>query len=233
MTDASWLSKPAVLWALDEAPDVPAHLVAALVAVARYADENGRGAHPSALTVAAHIRKTERNAKKDLSELRQLGLLLSGDQRIVVSIRADRRPFVYDLPMARGVAQDTPSRGHGVSRATARGVASFRLITSSRSSKSRCNSIRSSSEYLSRIFRASARRCCCTPMSSSVGLLMPPESGGIFGGLPPSRGVAIWPAFWPSSTASAMRRSARSLIADLHRPDSSAFQQAAFRKAAR
>ena len=121
MTGA-WLGKAAVLWTFDDAPAVPPHLVAALVAVARYADENGRGAHPSAYTAALHIRKTERSAKKDLAELRQLGLLLPGDQRITAGIRADKRPFVYDLPMPRGVAQDTPRGNSGVSRRTGRGV---------------------------------------------------------------------------------------------------------------
>jgi hypothetical protein len=118
-----WLSKAGVLWAMDEAPGVPPHLVAALVAVARYADENGRGAHPSALTVATIIRKSERNAKRDLAALRKLGLLIPGDQRIVKDIRPDRRPFVYDLPMSRGVADDISRTTHGVSQATARGVA--------------------------------------------------------------------------------------------------------------
>ena len=128
---ASWLSKPAVLWAMDEAPDVPAHLFGALVAVARYADEHGCGAHPSASTVAAIIRKTERNAKKDLAELRRRGLLLAGDQQLVKDIRPDKRPFVYDLPMPRGDAHDTPNGvthttprdGCGVSHRVERGVA--------------------------------------------------------------------------------------------------------------
>jgi hypothetical protein len=102
---------------------VPARLVSTLVAVAAFAGTDGRGAHPSAATVAMITRKTERNAKKDLAALRELGLLLPGDPRIVAHIRADRRPSVYDLPMPRGVAQDTPSSGHGVSHATARGVA--------------------------------------------------------------------------------------------------------------
>lgn len=123
-----WLSKAAVLWAMDEAPDVPPHLFAALLAVARYADEHGRGAYPSAMTVAAIIRKSERNAKKDLAALRRLGLLLPGDQRIAKDIRGDKRPFVYNLPMpsdssARGDVCDTPSSGNGVSHTTARGVA--------------------------------------------------------------------------------------------------------------
>jgi hypothetical protein len=118
-----WLSKPAVLWVLDEAGDIPPRLVATLIAVARYADSHGRGAHPSAATIAAHIRKNERNTKKDLAELQRLGLLLPGDQRTVASIRADRRPFVYDLPMPRGVAEDTPSGVYGVSQMASRGVA--------------------------------------------------------------------------------------------------------------
>jgi hypothetical protein len=117
----TWLSKAAVLWALDDAPDVPAHLVAALVAVARYTGEDGRGAYPSVATIAAHIRKSERGAKRDLAELHKLGLLLPGDLRIVKDIRADRRPGVYDLPMPRGDAGVTPPDGHGVTPMTARG----------------------------------------------------------------------------------------------------------------
>lgn len=116
-----WLGKAAVLWALDEAPDVPPNLLAALIAIARYADENGRGAHPSASTIAAHIRKSERHAKRDLGELAKLGLLVPGNQRIVAYIRADRRPAVYDLPMPRGDAQTTPSAVNGVTHKAPRG----------------------------------------------------------------------------------------------------------------
>lgn len=118
-----WLSKAAVLWVLYEAPGVPAHLLSTLIAVAAHTDQDGKGAYISAATVAEITRKTERNARKDLAKLTRLGLLLPGNQRIVAHIRADRRPNVYDLPMPRGVAQDTPSSPNGVSQATARGVA--------------------------------------------------------------------------------------------------------------
>jgi hypothetical protein len=126
-----WLSHPAVLWAMDEAPDVPARLVSALFAVARYAGPDGRGAYPSVQAVGAIVRKNDRNTRKDLAELRQLGLLLPGDQRLVKDIRADRRPFVYDLPMPRGVSRDlshggsqaTSRNGHGGSQEVERGVA--------------------------------------------------------------------------------------------------------------
>lgn len=110
----SWLGKAAVLWALDDAEGVPPHIVSTLVAVARYAGEDGRGAHPSALTVAGHTRKSESQAKRDLAKLEELKLIKRGNQRIVASIRADRRPTVYDLAMPRGSTHDTPvgkSRG--------------------------------------------------------------------------------------------------------------------------
>lgn len=116
-----WLGKAAVLWVLDEAPDVPARLVSTLVAVARYAGEDGRGAHPSASTIAMHTRKTKRQVQRDLDELETRGLLLPGDKRIVAAIRADKRPNVYDLPLPRGDTHDTPSSFHGVTPMTARG----------------------------------------------------------------------------------------------------------------
>jgi hypothetical protein len=63
--DAKWLSKPAVLWAMDEAPGVPARLVSTLFAYARYADQEGRGSYPLAATVAAQTRKSVSQAKRD------------------------------------------------------------------------------------------------------------------------------------------------------------------------
>lgn len=108
MNGGKWLSKAAVLWALHEAPDVPARLVSTLIAIAAYASEDGRGAYPSAATVAAITRKSETQAKRDLAELEKRGLLAPGDGRIVKDIRADRRPNVYDLAMLRGASGRTP-----------------------------------------------------------------------------------------------------------------------------
>ena len=104
----TWLSKPAVLWALHEAPDVPARLVSTLIAVAVYASADGRGAYPSAATIAAITRKSETQAKRDLAELEKRGLIAPGDGRTVKDIRADRRPNVYDLAMSRGASGRTP-----------------------------------------------------------------------------------------------------------------------------
>lgn len=107
MSDSRWLGKAAVLWALDEAPDVPAELVAALVALARHAGEDGRSAYASASTIAGHIRKSTRSAQRDIAALERLGLITRGDQRLVLPIRADKRPVVYDLAM-RHDARDAP-----------------------------------------------------------------------------------------------------------------------------
>lgn len=117
----TWLGRNAVLWALDEAPGLPANLVATLIALARYADQDGRGAHPSAATIAAHIRKTEGQAKRDLAALQKLGLISRGNQRSVAHIRRDRRPVAYDLAMPRGSTDATPSARNGVAPVQPRG----------------------------------------------------------------------------------------------------------------
>ena len=107
----TWISKPAVLWVLYEAEDVPARLLSTLLVVAVYTDSSGKGAYVSASTVAQLTRKTERQAKRDLHELEELKLIRRGNQKLVAHIRPDRRPVVYNLPMAkRGDTHDTPSR---------------------------------------------------------------------------------------------------------------------------
>jgi hypothetical protein len=83
-----WLSKPAVLWAMDEADGVPARLRSTLFAVARYADEDGRGAYPAATEVARITGKSEAQARRDMTELVKLSQLLPGDPALVgLSVR--------------------------------------------------------------------------------------------------------------------------------------------------
>lgn len=123
MSDETWLSKAAVLWVIHEAPGVPAHLLSTLIIFAAHSGPDGRGAYPSIPTMARLTRKGERRVKRDIAELVNLGLLTAGNQAIVEKIRADRRPKVYDLPMPRGVPEDTPS-SHGVSNRAERGVKS-------------------------------------------------------------------------------------------------------------
>lgn len=131
-----WISRTAVAWALDEAPDVPARLVSTLVALASYAAEDGTGAYPSASTVALMTRKSASQAKRDIAALERLGLLQHGDRRLVKDIRADRRPKVYDLLIKRGASERTPSddRQRGAHRRTpqhSRGASGYRTGRSS------------------------------------------------------------------------------------------------------
>lgn len=122
--DGRWLSRAAILWALYEAADVPAHLLSTLIAVAAHTGNDGQGAYISAGTVGQLTRKTESQAKRNLRELEKLGHISRGNQRLVAHIRADRRPIVYDVPMPeRGSADATSSRGSTHATPQAHGVA--------------------------------------------------------------------------------------------------------------
>lgn len=119
------MSIQALTWAIEDAPDVPPHLVSSLIALANHADRNGRGAYPSQETVADYTRKSPRQAKRDLDDLQSRGLIRPGDQRFVAHVRPDRRPIVWDLAIElvkpRGDTHVTSTNGHGVTPVTARG----------------------------------------------------------------------------------------------------------------
>jgi hypothetical protein len=104
-----WLSVPAVLWALREAPNCPPDLVSVLVIVASYTGIDGRGAWPSVDEIARQSRKSERQVQYGLRRLVKAKLITRGDQSLVRHIRADRRPVVYDVAMPRGATHCTPS----------------------------------------------------------------------------------------------------------------------------
>lgn len=95
------MSTQAVAWALDArqtgpiTPDV--RLV--LVALADYANPEGRGAWPSTSTLAERLGISTRAIKRSLSQLRDRGFIAPGDQELVSHIRGDRRPTVYDVAL--------------------------------------------------------------------------------------------------------------------------------------
>lgn len=123
MERSEWLSITAVLWVLDEAPDVPAPLVSTLIGLARHADQNGRNAYPSQNVLARYTRKTVRQVKKDLAALVEKGLIcVAVDQGAAGHIRADRRPVVYDLACASKGLQTVQPPGHGGNSTTRREV---------------------------------------------------------------------------------------------------------------
>lgn len=101
-----------MLWALKQAPDVPAQCFGVLMGLAEGADRQGRGALPSALTLAAFARKSERQVRADLGTLTDLKLIRPGNQALAAYIPAGRRPTVYDLAVERTCdLQSTAPRG--------------------------------------------------------------------------------------------------------------------------
>jgi hypothetical protein len=107
------VSVQALAWVLEDAPDLPPHLVGTLMALANHADRSGRGAHPGQAAIAWYTRKSDRAVRKDLIQLSKLGLIREGDQRLVSHIPADARPVVYDLAtnLTRGPRERNHSSG--------------------------------------------------------------------------------------------------------------------------
>lgn len=96
--DHGWISQRAVAWVIDDAP-VPADLAWTLTVIARSCDKNGRGARQSTPTIAEKAGKSVKQAQREIKRLRELGLLVLGDQRLVDHLPPRRRPTVYDLPL--------------------------------------------------------------------------------------------------------------------------------------
>lgn len=107
------MSVQALTWVLEEAPNVRAHLVAALLGLANHADRFGKGAHPSQLTLARYTRKSDRGVRNDLSQLEADGLIKRGDQRLVAHLPADERPVVWNLAMDRKPTSAPNDEGTG------------------------------------------------------------------------------------------------------------------------
>lgn len=112
-------------WAIEQAPPMPAQLVATLAGLANHADAKGRGAYPSLPKLAAYTCKAERSVRRDLRQLEELGLIRSGDPRKVAHLPSDRRPEVYDLAMEKAVPGGRAGSDGGT-RASARTLASAR-----------------------------------------------------------------------------------------------------------
>lgn len=114
------MSTQAMVWALEDAPDVPAQALGALMGLANHADEHGRGAYPDQETLAAYARKSSRQVRTDLARLEEVGLIRRGDQSLVAHIREDKRPVVWDVAMERR------KPGNGRNHASGRNSASGR-----------------------------------------------------------------------------------------------------------
>lgn len=112
-------------WAIEQAPPMPAQLVATLAGLANHADPKGRGAYPSLSKLAAYTCKAERSVRRDLRQLEELGLIRRGDPSKVAHLSPDRRPEVYDLAMERTVPGGRAGSDEGT-QTSARSLASAR-----------------------------------------------------------------------------------------------------------
>lgn len=96
-------------WAL-RIPDLDPLSKLILIGLADHAGHDGKGAYPSRELLASYGNCSVRSVQRKLQELEfDCGLIERGDQRYTAHIRADRRPIVYDLRLARGDSAVTPS----------------------------------------------------------------------------------------------------------------------------
>lgn len=104
MSDAderpSWAGQRAMAWVIDDAP-VPIGLAWTLIVIARRCDDSGRGSYQSIATLAAKTGKSEKQARRDVSKLLDLGLIRLGDQTLPErnGVADGRRPTVYDVAL--------------------------------------------------------------------------------------------------------------------------------------
>lgn len=132
------MSVQAMAWAIEQqdVADAPARHV--LLCLANYADARGDSAFPSAGTLARDTGLSERTIRSKLDLLRELGVIVPGNQRVVAAYidRLDKRPVCYKLNLSRGAGaacrspsgvQDVPSGVHlaqsGVQLTQERGAA--------------------------------------------------------------------------------------------------------------
>ncbi|MGW4791190.1 helix-turn-helix domain-containing protein [Nonomuraea sp. NPDC004297] len=96
--EKEWVSARAVAWVIHDAP-VPADLAFTLTVIAARCDEHGRGSYAAVATIAEKTGKSPKQARRNIIRLRELGLLLLGDQSLVDHLPPGQRPVVYDVPL--------------------------------------------------------------------------------------------------------------------------------------
>ncbi|AZC51796.1 Primosomal protein I [Pseudomonas chlororaphis subsp. piscium] len=132
------MSIQSMVWALEQQDIKDSTCRHVLLCLANYAGSDGRGAFPSALTLANDTGLSERTVRYKLDALESAGLIRRGNQSIAAAYidRHDRRPVVYDMIEKRGAcgaprderganedATGCSSEQNGVHLATERGAA--------------------------------------------------------------------------------------------------------------
>lgn len=116
------MSIEATAWALSLTGLQDATERAILLGLANHATRDGSAAWPSVSTLAEYAVCSTRTVQRRLRDLEARGLVCKGDQRLVAHLPADRRPFVYDLPLGVTHSHPAPSeRVNGVTPVTRRG----------------------------------------------------------------------------------------------------------------
>ncbi|MCF7540605.1 helix-turn-helix domain-containing protein [Pseudomonas petrae] len=100
------MSIQSMVWALEQRDIQDSSCRHVLLCLANYAGSDGRGAFPSALTLANDTGLSERTVRYKLDALEDAGLIQRGNQAIAAAYidRHDRRPVVYDMVEKRGAA---------------------------------------------------------------------------------------------------------------------------------
>ena len=106
------MSVAAILWALNEAPDIKGIEQVVLIKLAQHADEHGRAAWPSQSNIAYAAHCTDRQVRNCLKSLEAAGLIQRGNQSAVAHLPKDERPVVYNLQLAVK-RTDAPPRKQG------------------------------------------------------------------------------------------------------------------------
>ncbi|TCD53754.1 helix-turn-helix domain-containing protein [Alloscardovia theropitheci] len=109
------MSLKATTWALYDAPkDIDATEFRILMIIADNCDENGKGFYYSMSKLAQFTGVSVRSAQRHLQVLKDRGLIVDGDQRIVAYLPANKRPRVYNLNMTTN-SSERPYSGMGSS----------------------------------------------------------------------------------------------------------------------
>ncbi|MFI1194145.1 hypothetical protein ACH4T9_12920 [Micromonospora sp. NPDC020750] len=93
-----WVGQRAIAWVIDDAP-VPADLAWTLIVIARRCGKDGKGSRQNTKTIAAKAGKSVKQAQREIVRLRELGLIVLGDQSLVAHLPPGQRPTVYDVPL--------------------------------------------------------------------------------------------------------------------------------------
>lgn len=107
------VSLNAFIWAASLPMDVaPSSAYRVLIKLADHADQWGKSAWRDNAQLAVELGTSKRTIERAIRDLKVLGLIKPGDQRLVDHIRPDRRPTVYDLNLqfarVETVAQQLP-----------------------------------------------------------------------------------------------------------------------------